>query len=120
MLLQYVANDAPNDAPNDAANDAANDATNNVLPGSQPEYHSSEGDEFEAANASAETLINIDPASQFKWFVTVCHYGVGLFSDIHTARKLHSASTTVHYFTTLHEAQAHFEDVFNVWCGEAA
>ncbi|KAG1734222.1 uncharacterized protein EDB91DRAFT_1251006 [Suillus paluster] len=61
---------------------ATNDATNDVLPGSQPKYHSSEGEELEAANASAETLINIDPASQFKWFVTVGHYGVGLFSDM--------------------------------------
>ncbi|KAG1722259.1 hypothetical protein EDB19DRAFT_1835077 [Suillus lakei] len=99
---------------------AANDATNDVLPGSQPEYHSSEGDELEASSASAETLINIHPASQFKWFITVCHYGVGLFSDIHTAHKLHSTGMTVHYFTMLHEAQAHFKDVFNVWCGEAA
>ncbi|KAG0695269.1 hypothetical protein DFH29DRAFT_880176 [Suillus ampliporus] len=75
-------NDATNDAANDAAKNATNDATNNVLPGSQPEYHSSEGDELEASSASAETLINIDPASQFKWFITVCHYGVGLFSDV--------------------------------------
>ncbi|KAG2045582.1 hypothetical protein BDR06DRAFT_978106, partial [Suillus hirtellus] len=93
---------------------ATNDATNNTQPGSQPEYHSNEVEKLEAANASAETLINIDPASRFKWFVTVCHYGVGLFSDIYTARKLRSAGTTVHYFTTLHEAQAHFQNVFNV------
>ncbi|KAG1803370.1 hypothetical protein EV424DRAFT_1544886 [Suillus variegatus] len=103
-------------AANDTTNNATNNATNDVLPGSEPEYDY----ELEAANASAETLINLDPASQFKWFVTVCHYGVGLFNDIHTARKLHSGGTTVHYFTTLDAAQAHFRDVFNVWCGEAA
>ncbi|KAG2097770.1 uncharacterized protein F5147DRAFT_656303 [Suillus discolor] len=96
-----------------ATNDATNNATNNILPGSQPEYHSNEGEELEAANASAETLINIDPASWFKWFITVGHYGVGLFSDIYTACKLCSAGTTVYYFTMLHEAQAHFQDVFN-------
>jgi hypothetical protein len=85
--------DSPGDKPADidssikdiwigATNDATDDATNNVLLGSEPEYGSSVGDELEAANASAETLINIDPASQFKWFVTVCHYGVRLFSDM--------------------------------------
>ncbi|KAG1878447.1 hypothetical protein C8R48DRAFT_768005 [Suillus tomentosus] len=69
--------DSPGDEPADldssiediwigATNDATNDATDDVLPGSEPEYDSSVGDELEAANASAETLINIDPASQFK------------------------------------------------------
>jgi hypothetical protein len=81
--------DSPGDEPADldtsiediwigAANDATDDVTNDVLPGSEPEYDY----ELEAANASAETLINLDPASQFKWFVTVCHYGVGLFNDM--------------------------------------
>ncbi|KAG1894513.1 uncharacterized protein F5891DRAFT_1195212 [Suillus fuscotomentosus] len=41
-------------------------ATNDILPGSQPKYQSNEVEELEAANASAETLINIDPASRFK------------------------------------------------------
>ncbi|KAG1733209.1 uncharacterized protein EDB91DRAFT_1251452 [Suillus paluster] len=55
--------DSPGDNPTDVDTSiediwigATNDATNDVLPGSQPEYHSSEGEELEAANASAKTL----------------------------------------------------------------
>lgn len=66
----------------------ADDTAEDDQPGSQLESHSSEREELEvepvdaSTNASAETLVDIDPASEFDWFVSVGHYGVGIFSDM--------------------------------------
>ncbi|KAG1776157.1 hypothetical protein EV702DRAFT_1198461 [Suillus placidus] len=66
----------------------ADNAAEDVQTGSQLKSDSSEGEELEvepvdaSANTSAETLIDIDPASQFNWFVSVGYYGVGIFSDM--------------------------------------
>ncbi|KAG1887643.1 hypothetical protein F4604DRAFT_1674832 [Suillus subluteus] len=105
----------------------ADNVDEDILPGSELDFPSSDGEESERGcqmvdvNSSVETLVNIDinPASCFKWFVSTGHHGMGLFNDIYTARKLRAAGTTVYYFRTLSEAEEHFQTAFNAWCTEA-
>ncbi|KAG2047075.1 hypothetical protein BDR06DRAFT_977013 [Suillus hirtellus] len=90
----------------------ADNVNEDILPGSELDCPSSDGEESERecqtvdVNASVEMLVNldIDPASQFKCY---------------TAHKLHAAGTTVHYFRTLSEVKEHFQALFNAWCSEA-
>ncbi|KAG1856424.1 hypothetical protein F4604DRAFT_1685454 [Suillus subluteus] len=90
----------------------ADNVNEDILPGSELDFPSSDGEESERGcqmvdvNSSVETLVNIDidPASRFK-----CS----------TARKLHAAGTTVYYFRTLSEVKEHFQTAFNAWCSEA-
>ncbi|KAG1886458.1 hypothetical protein F4604DRAFT_1917250 [Suillus subluteus] len=100
------------------------DITDDSFTSSQPDSLSSDGEEHELEdqgdNTSVETLIDIDPAIRFNWFISVGYSGVGLFRDIYTARKLRAAGTTVYYFCTLSDAKKHFWDVFNTWCSEKA
>ncbi|KAG1903733.1 uncharacterized protein F5891DRAFT_1185370 [Suillus fuscotomentosus] len=72
----------------------------------------------ESSMSGTETLADLDPALEFNWFVTTSHFGVGLYSEISTTRTLHAPGTTVHYFTTLHEAKEYFRLALAVWCGE--
>ncbi|KAG1858577.1 hypothetical protein C8R48DRAFT_775011 [Suillus tomentosus] len=81
---------------------------------------SNEGGDEAASNTSAETLINLDPARYFNWFVTTSIVGVGLFSDITTARMLRAPGTSVHYFTTFHEAKKYFNLALSMWVGDMA
>ncbi|KAG1727851.1 hypothetical protein EDD22DRAFT_853370 [Suillus occidentalis] len=105
----------------------ADNVDEDILPGSELDFPSSDGEESQRerrmvdVNSSVETLVNIDidPASRFKWFVSMGNHGMGLFNDIYTARKLRAASTTVYYFRTLSEAKEHFQTAFNAWCSEA-
>ncbi|KAG1744824.1 hypothetical protein EDB19DRAFT_1906536 [Suillus lakei] len=76
------------------------------------------GDEAESSASATETLINLDPAHYFNWFVATSHFGVGIFSEIYTARKLRAPGTSVHYFTTFDEAKQHFDLALAMWCGE--
>ncbi|KAG1846980.1 hypothetical protein DFJ58DRAFT_730309 [Suillus subalutaceus] len=98
------------------------DITEDGFTSSQPDSLSSDGEEHELEdqavddNTSVETLIDIDPAIQFNWFVSVGYSGVGLFRDIYAARKLRAAGTTVYYFCTLSDAKKHFWEVFDAWC----
>ncbi|KAG2060032.1 hypothetical protein BDR06DRAFT_967554 [Suillus hirtellus] len=70
----------------------------------------------ESSMSSTETLADLDPALEFNWFMTTSHSGVGLYSEISTTRTLHAPGTTVHYFTTLHEAKEYFRLALAVWC----
>ncbi|KAG1898669.1 uncharacterized protein F5891DRAFT_1190439 [Suillus fuscotomentosus] len=79
---------------------------------------SNEGDNEAESDTSAETLVDLDPASHFDWFVTTRVVGVGLFSEIITARMLRAPGTTVHYFVTLREAMQHFCLALAMWNGE--
>lgn len=56
-----------------------------ILPGSELEFPSSDGEESERENSSVETLVNIDldPTSGFKWFVSTGYWGMGLFNDMY-------------------------------------
>ncbi|KAG1718278.1 hypothetical protein EDB19DRAFT_1838324 [Suillus lakei] len=74
------------------------------------------GDEAESSASATETLINLDPAHYFNWFVATSHFGVGIFSEIYTARKLRAPGTSVHYFTTFDEAKQHFDLALAMWC----
>ncbi|KAG1732168.1 hypothetical protein EDB19DRAFT_1831477, partial [Suillus lakei] len=74
------------------------------------------GDEAESSASATETLINLDPAHYFNWFVATSHFGVGIFSEIYTAQKLRAPGTSVHYFTTFDEAKQHFDLALAVWC----
>ena len=40
------------------------------------------GDEAESSASATETLINLDPAHYFNWFVATSHFGVGIFSEM--------------------------------------
>ncbi|KAG1826109.1 uncharacterized protein BJ212DRAFT_1475449 [Suillus subaureus] len=76
---------------------------------------SNDGGDEAASNTSAETLINLDPAHYFNWFGTTSVVGVGLFSDITTAWMLCAPGTSVHYFTTSHEAKKYFNLALSMW-----
>ncbi|KAG2739116.1 hypothetical protein P692DRAFT_201873446 [Suillus brevipes Sb2] len=80
---------------------------------------SEHGEESSMSMSGTETLTDIDPALEFNWFVTTSHCGVGLYSEISTARVVHAPGTSVHYFTTLGEAKDHFRLALAMWCGEA-
>lgn len=43
---------------------------------------SNEGDNEAESDTSTDTLIDLDPASHFDWFVTTSVVGVGLFSEM--------------------------------------
>ncbi|KAG2739547.1 hypothetical protein P692DRAFT_20822952 [Suillus brevipes Sb2] len=79
---------------------------------------SNEGDNEAESDTSADTLVDLDPAHHFNWFVTTSIVGVGLFSEIITARMLRAPGTTVHYFITLREAMQHFHLALAMWNGE--
>ncbi|KAG1767728.1 hypothetical protein EV702DRAFT_1203596 [Suillus placidus] len=73
----------------------------------------------ESSMSSTETLADVDPALEFNWFVTTSHCGVGLYSEIPTARVIRAPGTSIHYFTTLGEAKDYFRLALAMWCGEA-
>ncbi|KIK42767.1 hypothetical protein CY34DRAFT_106715 [Suillus luteus UH-Slu-Lm8-n1] len=79
---------------------------------------SNEGDNEAESDTSADTLVDLDPAHHFNWFVTTSVVGVGLFSEITTARMLCAPGTMVHYFVTLHEAMQHFHLALAMWNGK--
>ncbi|KAG1885232.1 hypothetical protein F4604DRAFT_1918903 [Suillus subluteus] len=79
---------------------------------------SNEGEDEAEFDTSSDTLIDLDPARHFNWFVTTSPVGVGLFSEISTARMLRAPGTTVHYFLTLREAKEHFTLALALWNGE--
>ncbi|KAG2125961.1 hypothetical protein DEU56DRAFT_916242 [Suillus clintonianus] len=105
------------------ADDVADDADDDSSLQSDPLTSGGEEDapEYQAidANASVETLVDIDPASRYNWFVSVGHSGVGLFSDIYTAPKMCATGTSVYYFSMLDAAREHLWRMLNMWCGEA-
>ncbi|KAG2087447.1 uncharacterized protein F5147DRAFT_658953 [Suillus discolor] len=70
----------------------------------------------ESSMSGTETLADLDPALEFNWFMTTSHFGVGLYNEISTTRMLHAPGTSVHYFTTLHEAKEYFRLALAVWC----
>lgn len=43
---------------------------------------SNEGDNEVESDTSADTLVDLDPARHFNWFVTTSIVGVGLFSEM--------------------------------------
>ncbi|KAG1742209.1 hypothetical protein EDB19DRAFT_1827843 [Suillus lakei] len=79
---------------------------------------SNEGDNEVESDTSADTLVDLDPACHFNWFITTSVVGVGLFSKITTAWMLRAPGTTVYYFITLHEAMQHFCLALAMWNGE--
>lgn len=69
----------------------ADNVDEDIWPGSELDFPSSDGEESERehqivdVNASVEILVNldIDSASQFKWFVSMNYHGMGLFNDMY-------------------------------------
>ncbi|KAG2058065.1 hypothetical protein BDR06DRAFT_968983 [Suillus hirtellus] len=81
-------------------------------------FSSNEGDNEVESDTSADTLVDLDPASHFDWFITTSVVSVGLFSKIITAWMLRAPGTMVHYFVTLYEAMQHFRLALAMWNGE--
>ncbi|KAG1883663.1 hypothetical protein F4604DRAFT_1920170 [Suillus subluteus] len=80
---------------------------------------SEHGEESRMSRSGTETLMDVDPALEFNWFMTTSHCGVGLYNEISTARIVHAPGTSIHYFTTLGEVKDHFRLALVMWCGEA-
>ncbi|KAG1723396.1 hypothetical protein EDB19DRAFT_1916128 [Suillus lakei] len=106
-------NFSPDNGRDDTESSAA--AADNSLDNTSSNYG---GDEAESSASATETLINLDPAHYFNWFVATSHFGVGIFSEIYTAQKLRAPGTSVHYFTTFNEAKQHFDLALAMWCSE--